>query len=94
MKNLLISFTYNDLAYTAKVLVQKKNDAILYSIVLVENDANYAVKYDTFIFVEAGDGFVLLLLHADNSFDQLDWNIRYEYSEEQVYKSPEGFSLS
>lgn len=94
MKNLLISFVYNEFTFSAKVLVHKKDDAILYSIILVDNDANYAVKYDTFIFVEDGDGFVLLLLHADNSFEILNWSIRTACDEELVFTGTEGFSLS
>ncbi len=94
MKNLLISFTYNGFTFLARVLVHKKDDAVLYSIVLVENDANDALDRSSFIFTEDGEGFVLLLLQADASFRVLDWYIRLEFGDELVVSHRDAFSLS
>lgn len=94
MKNLLISFTYNDFAFLARVLVHKKDDTILYSILLIENDANGMLQQKSFIFTEDEDGFLLMLLHADSSFEVLDWEIRFEFEDELVVAHADVFSLS
>lgn len=93
MKKFIISFEYKKALVSAKVLINKVGNILIYSVVL-GLDSPKTLEAKHLVFLEEPNGFQLFIMGEDMSLIPLNWNIRLQYLDKGKIFYPETFSLS
>ena len=94
MKKFLIRFNYQGFLFSAKVIVKRDQGKMHISTTVINNELMFLLEDGNLIFVQEGNGFLLMLFRKDRTFEILDWKIKLEYIDKTKITDGEVFSLS
>jgi hypothetical protein len=94
MKKFLMNFEYQGILFSAKVLVKRENRKMFISTEVINNQLTFLLEDGRLMFVQEGEGFVLLLFKKDRTFEILNWEIKLEYMNKTEIAEIDAFSLS
>ena len=93
MRKFIITIEHHDTRFGAKVMVNKKGNSYLYSVVVSDTVTATQFKDKQFVFIKEAEGFRLYLI-SKQSCESMKWRMVSEYMDKHQIIDLSSFSMS